>query len=111
MTIKTMEIDPKEIVLLEENARYMTHEEFNRLVDNVRRDGQLSSAPFCALSMRVRTQANTNACQEITEQKRLLKLVYLKFFVLLQTMSLQKNRRSPFNFRITQSPVTMTLPP
>lgn len=49
MTIKTMEIDPKEIVLLEENARYMTHEEFNRLVDNVRRDGQLSSAPFLCL--------------------------------------------------------------
>ena len=36
MTIKTMEIDPKEIVLLEENARYMTHEEFNRLVDTAR---------------------------------------------------------------------------
>ena len=53
MTIKTMEIDPKEIVLLEENARYMTHEEFNRLVDNVRRDGQLSSAPFLCLEHEV----------------------------------------------------------
>ena len=49
MNIKTIEIDPREIVLLEENARYMTHEEFNRLVENVRRDGQLSSTPFLCL--------------------------------------------------------------
>lgn len=49
MNIRIIEIDPREIVLLEENARYMTHEEFNRLVDNVRRDGQLSSAPFLCL--------------------------------------------------------------
>lgn len=46
MNIFTMEIDPKEIKLLEMNARYMKHEEFRRLVDNVRKDGQLSSAPF-----------------------------------------------------------------
>ncbi|WP_405757862.1 ParB/RepB/Spo0J family partition protein [Anaerovibrio slackiae] len=46
MNIFTMEIDPKEIKLLGMNARYMKHEEFRRLVDNVRKDGQLSSAPF-----------------------------------------------------------------
>lgn len=49
MKIRIIEIDPREIVLLEENARYMTHEEFGRLVDNIRRDGQLSSAPFLCL--------------------------------------------------------------
>lgn len=49
MNIQVVEINPQDIVLLEENARYMTHEEFNRLVDNVRRDGQLSSAPFLCL--------------------------------------------------------------
>ena len=49
MNIQVVEINPREIILLEENARYMTHEEFNRLVDNVRRDGQLSSAPFLCL--------------------------------------------------------------
>jgi len=42
----TMEIDPREIRLLDLNARYMRHEEFARLVENVRRDGQLSSTPF-----------------------------------------------------------------
>lgn len=46
MNIFTLEIDPREIKLLDMNARYMKHEEFCRLVDNVRRDGQLSSAPF-----------------------------------------------------------------
>lgn len=46
MNIFTLEIDPREIKLLEMNARYMKHEEFRRLVDNVRKDGQLSSAPF-----------------------------------------------------------------
>lgn len=46
MNIFTMEIDPKEIKLLEMNARYMKHEEFRRLVDNVRKDGQLSLTPF-----------------------------------------------------------------
>lgn len=49
MKVKIIEIDPRDIVLLEENARYMTHEEFNRLVENVRKDGQLSSAPFLCL--------------------------------------------------------------
>lgn len=47
MNLYTMYIDPREIKLLEQNARYMKHEEFNRLVENVRRDGKLTSVPFC----------------------------------------------------------------
>lgn len=46
MNVFTLEIDPREIKLLEMNARYMKHEEFNRLVDNIRRDGKLTSTPF-----------------------------------------------------------------
>jgi len=46
MNIYTIEIDPREIKLLEQNARYMKHEEFTRLVENVRRDGKLTSTPF-----------------------------------------------------------------
>ena len=46
MNIYTLEIDPREIKLLELNARYMRHEEFKQLVENIRRDGQLSSTPF-----------------------------------------------------------------
>ena len=39
MNVYTIEIDPKEIKLLDLNARYMRHEEFKQLVDNIRRDG------------------------------------------------------------------------
>ncbi len=46
MNVFTIEIDPREIKLLETNARYMKNEEFNGLVDNVRRDGKLTSTPF-----------------------------------------------------------------
>lgn len=46
MNVFTIEINPREIKLLETNARYMKHEEFNRLVDNVRKDGKLTSTPF-----------------------------------------------------------------
>ena len=46
MNVFTLEINPRDIKLLETNARYMKHEEFNRLVDNVRRDGKLTSTPF-----------------------------------------------------------------
>lgn len=46
MKIYTVEIDPREIKLLEVNARYMKHEDFVQLTDNIRRDGALSSAPF-----------------------------------------------------------------
>ncbi len=46
MNVFTVEINPREIKLLETNARYMTHEEFNRLVENIRRDGKPTSTPF-----------------------------------------------------------------
>lgn len=42
-----LEINPKELKLLEINARYMKHEEFNRLVQNIKKDGKLTSTPFC----------------------------------------------------------------
>lgn len=46
--IKTeiVRLDPRKLTFLEENARYMTHEQFQRLVNNVRADGCLTSAPF-----------------------------------------------------------------
>lgn len=46
MNVFTIEVAPRDIKLLETNARYMKHEEFSRLVDNVRRDGRLTSTPF-----------------------------------------------------------------
>ena len=39
-------VDPRGLTLLEENARYMTHEQFKRLVHNIQEDGCLTSAPF-----------------------------------------------------------------
>jgi hypothetical protein len=33
--------------LLDKNARYMPHEMFQNLVENIKRDGGLSSVPFC----------------------------------------------------------------
>ena len=46
MKVYTVEVDPREIKLLDVNARYMKHEDFVQLVDNIRKDGALSSAPF-----------------------------------------------------------------
>ena len=46
---RIIEIDPRELKLLKMNARFMRHEEFQRLVANVKKDGQLTSAPFAAL--------------------------------------------------------------
>ena len=43
---KIIEIDPRELKLLKMNARFMRHEEFQRLVANIKRDGQLTSAPL-----------------------------------------------------------------
>jgi hypothetical protein len=39
--------DPGELKLLEKNARYMKAEQFQTLVENVRKDGNLSSLPLC----------------------------------------------------------------
>jgi hypothetical protein len=38
--------DPKRLTRLPVNARFMAHEEYQRLVDNVRRDGCLTSVPL-----------------------------------------------------------------
>jgi hypothetical protein len=40
-------VNPRGIILLEKNARYMTQEMFQNLVSNVKRDGGLSSFPLC----------------------------------------------------------------
>lgn len=42
-------IDPRELVLLEVNARYMRHETFHTLVENIRRDGQITQYPFASM--------------------------------------------------------------
>ena len=46
MKTKVIQIDPRELKLLKLNARYMRHEEYQKLVANIKRDGQLTSAPF-----------------------------------------------------------------
>ena len=38
-----------ELELLKVNARFMRHEVFTQLVDNIRRDGVLTSVPFACL--------------------------------------------------------------
>lgn len=50
MQTRVINVDPKKLKLLEVNARFMRHEEFQRLVANVKRDGQLTSAPFAAIT-------------------------------------------------------------
>lgn len=46
MITETKRIRLGDLRLLEINARYMRHEQFKTLVDNVRRDGTLTSTPF-----------------------------------------------------------------
>ncbi|MGW1890146.1 ParB/Srx family N-terminal domain-containing protein [Streptomyces sp. NPDC002004] len=41
-----VEGDPRELTLLDVNARFMRHEQFQRLVANVRADGALTSTPL-----------------------------------------------------------------
>lgn len=48
METKVIKINPREIKLLEVNARFMKADEFQRLVENVKRDGCLTQLPFCA---------------------------------------------------------------
>jgi hypothetical protein len=43
---KIISVEPTSLLLLEKNARYMRHEQFVRLVENVKRDGKLTSVPF-----------------------------------------------------------------
>lgn len=47
MHTKIIDVDPRQLKLLSLNARYMRHEEYQKLVANIRRDGQLTSTPFC----------------------------------------------------------------
>lgn len=41
-----VEGDPRDLTLLDVNARFMRHEQFQRLVDNIREDGTLTSTPL-----------------------------------------------------------------
>lgn len=47
METKIVKIDPRKIKLLEVNARFMSADEFQKLVANVKRDGCLTQLPFC----------------------------------------------------------------
>lgn len=49
MQTKIIKIDPRKLKLLETNARFMRHEVFMRLVENVKCDAALSSVPFGAV--------------------------------------------------------------
>jgi len=49
MQTRTIKIDPKRLSLLKVNARFMRHETFARLVDNIKHDNSLTSVPFCAI--------------------------------------------------------------
>jgi len=40
-------VNTADLLLLEKNARFMRHETFMNLVKNIKRDGALSSIPFC----------------------------------------------------------------
>ncbi|MEH7114553.1 ParB N-terminal domain-containing protein [Neobacillus niacini] len=48
ITTRIITIDPRELKLLELNARYMRHETFQQLVTNIKRDGRLTQIPFAA---------------------------------------------------------------
>jgi len=48
MRTSVIEIDPRELRLVDQNARYMRHETFLRLVENIKSDGELTQLPFCA---------------------------------------------------------------
>lgn len=43
---RMVEGNPRELTLLDVNARFMRHEQFQRLVENVRNDGALTSTPL-----------------------------------------------------------------
>ncbi|MEU5093766.1 ParB N-terminal domain-containing protein [Streptomyces sp. NPDC020996] len=43
---RMVEGDPRELMLLDVNARFMRHEQFQRLVANIRADGALTSTPL-----------------------------------------------------------------
>jgi hypothetical protein len=53
-------VDPKELKLLDKNARYMDKETFDQLVSNIRRDGALESVPLCHKEGEVMTVLSGN---------------------------------------------------
>ena len=48
MKTEVRELNPRELVLLQTNARYMRHEQYQQLLANVKRDGRLTSVPLVA---------------------------------------------------------------
>lgn len=48
-SVEIKHIDPRDLVLLKKNARFMKQDEYQRLVANVRRDGMLTSVPLARL--------------------------------------------------------------
>jgi ParB-like nuclease domain len=46
LKVESYQIDPRELKPLEKNARRMPAREFNQLVDNIKRDGALTSVPL-----------------------------------------------------------------
>jgi hypothetical protein len=50
MRTRVIETDPRAVKLLDRNARFMRHETFRRLVENVRADGALTQIPFAVPS-------------------------------------------------------------
>ena len=49
MEHEIIQADPKSLKLLENNARFMKDDQYDRLVENIERDEMLSSVPFAAL--------------------------------------------------------------
>src|SRR3990167_530048 len=49
MQTKIIRIDPRKLKLLEVNARFMRHEVFMQLTENIKKDRALTSVPFCAI--------------------------------------------------------------
>ena len=47
METEIIKVDPRTIKLLKTNARYMEANEYERLVENIKRDEKLTSVPFC----------------------------------------------------------------
>jgi hypothetical protein len=47
MKVRFEEVDPRDLELLEKNARFMRNETFTQLVRNIERDGALTQVPFC----------------------------------------------------------------
>lgn len=46
--MRTITIDPRKLKLLDVNARFMRHEQYQNLVSNVKKDGALESTPLLA---------------------------------------------------------------